>query len=164
MMTYIVMKICTSQLDRWFRIRWFPFKVSHLKFHGYNQPTCKQLIYRLINESESRTVPSDSLQPLDYTVLETLQDRILECVVIPFSNPGIKPRSPTLRADSLAAAPPGTPKNTGVGSLSLLQGMLLTQESNRGLQNCSWILYQLSYQGSPRAQFGGYQRIGVGGG
>ena len=36
-------------------------------------------------------------------------------------NPGIKPRSPTLRADSLPAEPQGKPKNTGVGSLSLLQ-------------------------------------------
>ena len=37
-------------------------------------------------------------------------------------NPGIKPRSPTLQADSLQAKPPGKPKNTAVGSLSLLQG------------------------------------------
>ena len=35
------------------------------------------------------------------------------------SNPGIKPRSPTLQADSLPAEPQGKPKNTGVGSLSL---------------------------------------------
>ena len=37
-------------------------------------------------------------------------------------NPGIKPRSPSLRADSLPSEPPGKPKNTGVGSLPLLQG------------------------------------------
>ena len=41
--------------------------------------------------------------------------------------------------------------NIGVGSLSLLQGIFLTQESNRGLLHCRWTLYQLSYQGSPRA-------------
>ena len=39
-------------------------------------------------------------------------------------NPGIKPRSPALQADSLPAKPPEKPKNTGVGSLSLLQGIL----------------------------------------
>ena len=39
-------------------------------------------------------------------------------------NPGIKPRSPALQADSLPAELPGKPKNTGVGSLSLLQGNL----------------------------------------
>ena len=39
-------------------------------------------------------------------------------------NQGIKPSSPTLQADSLLSEPPGKPKNTGVGSLSLLQGDL----------------------------------------
>ena len=56
---------------------------------------------------------------------------------------------PTLRADSLPAEPQGKPRNTGVGSLSLLQWIFLTQESNWGLLHCRWILYQLSYQGSP---------------
>ena len=40
-----------------------------------------------------------------------LQARMLEWVAIPFSrdlpNPGIKPRSPTLQADSLQSEPPG---------------------------------------------------------
>ena len=40
-------------------------------------------------------------------------------------------------------------KNTGVGSLSLLQGIFPTQESNQDVLHCRWILYQLSYQGSP---------------
>ena len=35
-------------------------------------------------------------------------------------NPGIEPRSPSLQVDSLPAEPQGKPKNTGVGSLSLL--------------------------------------------
>ena len=39
-------------------------------------------------------------------------------------NSGIEPRSPTLQADSLPSEPPGEPMNTGVGSLSLLQGDL----------------------------------------
>ena len=39
-------------------------------------------------------------------------------------------------------------QNTGVGSLSLLQWMFPTQELNQGLLHCSWILYQLNYQGS----------------
>ena len=41
-----------------------------------------------------------------------------------------------------------TGQNTGVGSLSLLQGIFPTQESNWGLLHCRWILYQLSYWGS----------------
>ena len=40
--------------------------------------------------------------------------------------------------------------NTGVGSLSLLQGVFPTQGSNPGLLCCRQILYQLSHKGSPR--------------
>ena len=64
-------------------------------------------------------------------------------------NPGIEHRSPALQADSLPSEPPEKPKNTGVGSLSLLQRIFLTQESNQDLLHCRWVLYQLSYQGSP---------------
>ena len=54
-----------------------------------------------------------------------------------------------MQADSLPSEPPGKPKNTEVGSLSLLQGIFLTQESSQGLLHCRRILYQLSSQGSP---------------
>ena len=40
-------------------------------------------------------------------------------------------------------------QNTGVGSLSLLQGIFPTQRSNPGLPHCRH-LYQLSHKGSPR--------------
>ena len=50
--------------------------------------------------------------------------------------PGIKPRSPTLQADSLPYEPPGKPKNTGVGSLSLLQAIL----TNPGIEPGSPVL------------------------
>ena len=39
--------------------------------------------------------------------------------------------------------------NTGVGSLSLLQGIFPTQGSNPGLPHCRQILYQLSHKRSP---------------
>ena len=64
-------------------------------------------------------------------------------------NPGIEPRSPELQVDSLPAEPQGKPKNTGVGSLFLLQRIFPTQEWNWGLLHCRRILYQLSYQRSP---------------
>ena len=64
-------------------------------------------------------------------------------------NPGIEPGSPALQADSLPSEPAGKPENTGVGSLSLLQGIFPTQRSNPGALHCRRILYQLSYQGSP---------------
>ena len=50
-----------------------------------------------------------------------------------FPDLGIKPRSPSLQEDALPAESPGKPKNTGVGSLSLLQVIFLTRESNWGL-------------------------------
>ena len=92
--------------------------------------------------------------PMVYTVHGILEARILQWVAFPFSgdlpNPGIKPRSHALQAASLPAEPQGKPKNIGVGSLSVLQKIFLTLESNWGLLHCRWILYQLSYQGSPQ--------------
>ena len=92
---------------------------------------------------ESHSVMSDSLQPhglhspwnspgqnTGVGSLSLLQGNL------DLPNPGIKPRSPTLRADSLPAETQGKPKNTGVGSLSFLQGIFLTQESNWGLLHC----------------------------
>ena len=44
-------------------------------------------------------------------------------------------------------------QKTGVGSLSLLQGIFPTHRSNSGLPHCRQILYQLSHKGSPILQF-----------
>ena len=41
-------------------------------------------------------------------------------------------------------------QNTGVGSLSFLQGIFPTQGLNPGLPHCRQIPYQLSHKGSPR--------------
>ena len=71
---------------------------------------------------------------------------------IPLLRGSSQPRDRTqvspLQADSLLAEP-GKPKNAGVGSLSLLQGIFPTQESSQGLLHCRRVLYQMSYQGSP---------------
>ena len=63
-------------------------------------------------------------------------------------NTGIKPRPPALQADSLPSEPAGKPKNTGMGSRSLLQGIFLTQELNQGLLHRRQILYWLSHRGT----------------
>ena len=82
-------------------------------------------------------------------------------------NPGIEPRSPTLQANALPSELPAKPhglyttlnpkpnpnpnspsQNTGVGNLSLLQGIFPTQGSNPGLLHCKQILYQLNHPGS----------------
>ena len=62
---------------------------------------------------------------------------------------GLQESDTALQESSLPAEPQGKPKNTGVGSLSLLQGVFPTQELNQGLLHCRWSLYQLNYQGSP---------------
>ena len=86
--------------------------------------------------------------PMGYTVHGILQDRILEWVAFPFSKGSSQPRdrtrSPALQVHSLPTEPQGKPKNTGVGSLSLLQQIFPTQESNQGLLHCKWIS-QLRY-------------------
>ena len=70
-------------------------------------------------------------------------------VAFPFSGEGegsSEPRDQTLVSHIVGGFftswATGKPKNTGVGSLSLLQLIFPTQESNQGL-------LQLSYQGSP---------------
>ena len=88
---------------------------------------------------------------MDDTVHGILQARILQWVAFPPSpgdlpNPGIEPRSPAVQVDSLPAELTGKPKNTGVGSPVLLQGIFLIQELNQGLLHCRLTLYQLGYK------------------
>ena len=74
--------------------------------------------------------------PMVYTIHGILQVRILES---PFPslgdlpNPQIKPRFATLQVDSLPAESPEKSQNTGLGSLSLLQGNFSKPKSNEGL-------------------------------
>ena len=113
--------------------------------------------------NESSWVPSDSLQPRGLFSPWTSPGQntgvdSLYCSSGDLPNPGIEHSSPTLQADSLSAEPQGKPKNTGADSLSLFQQTFLTQESNQGLLHCRWILYELSYQGSPRGKETSYQQ------
>ena len=57
--------------------------------------------------------------------------------------------SDSLRPHGLYSPWDSPGQNTGVGSLSLLQGIFPIQELNPGLPHCRWILYQQSYKGSP---------------
>ena len=95
--------------------------------------------------------------PMDYTVHGTLQARILEWVAFRFSRGSSQSRGQTQASRTvdrfLPAEPQGKPKNTGVGSLSFLQGIFPTQESNQGLLNSRRILYQLSYEGRSLEKF-----------
>ena len=83
--------------------------------------------------------------------MRILQVRILEWVSTPFSRGSSQPRERT-HVSPIAGRffKIRKPMNTGVGSLSLLQGIFPTQESNQGLLHWRWVLHQLSYEESPR--------------
>ena len=73
----------------------------------------------------------------------------------PGSSTGKESESRSVVSDSLwphgLYSPWNSPgQNTGVGSLSLLQGIFPTQGSNPGHPNCQQILYQLSHKRNPR--------------
>ena len=72
---------------------------------------------------------------------------------------GKESESRSVKSDSLRPhglfSPWNSPgHNASVGSLSLLQQTFLTQALNWGLLRCRWILYQLSYEGSPSLSLG----------
>ena len=87
--------------------------------------------------------------PMDYSVNGNLQARILEWVVIPFYRVSSQARDWT-QASSITGrfftSWQGKPKNTGVGSLSLLQQIFLTHELNWNILHCRLILSQLNYR------------------
>ena len=109
------------------RARPYNHFLTALDFKLVFEPTVARFSYRQCldqgkgwceNESVSRSILSDSFDPMDASLLgssvhEILQARILEWVAMPFSkdlpNPGIEPVSPALQADSLLSEPPGKP-------------------------------------------------------
>ena len=96
--------------------------------------------------------------PMDYTVHGILQARILEWVAVPFSRVSSQPRDPTqvsCSAETSPAEPPGKPKNTGVDSLSLFQGIFPTEESNWSLQHLQAYSLLAELPGKPK----GFLRI-----
>ena len=64
------------------------------------------------SESVSRSVVSNSLRPMYYSLPGSSGHRILQARILPFPSPGdlpspgIKPVSPALQADSLLSQPP----------------------------------------------------------
>ena len=83
--------------------------------------------------------------PMGSVVHGILQAGILEEVAIPFCRGSSQPRDQTqaLQVDSLPSRPPGKLQNTGVGSLSPLQQIFPTQESNQPLLYTCNIVNQL---------------------
>ena len=89
---------------------------------------------------------------------------LLHCRWILYSAPPWKPKNTMKKSESESCSvlsdslwpqglysPWNSPgQNTGVGSLSLLEGIFPIQGSNPGLPHCRRIVYQLSHKGRPR--------------
>ena len=90
---------------------------------------------------------------MDHTVHGILQAGILEWVAFLFSRGSSQARDQTqvsrIASRFFTSWTPREAQEYWSGSLSLLQWVFPTQELNQGLLHCRWILYQLSYDGSP---------------
>ena len=112
-------------------------KQKHRSKEQDRKPRNKPMYLWLINLQQVKVAQSSPTlcDPMDYTVHGILQARILEWVAVPslrdLHNPVIEPRSSALQIDSLLSEPPGKPKNTGVGSLSLSSGSSLPRNRIR---------------------------------
>ena len=100
--------------------------------------------------SESQSVVSDSLRPHGlYSPQNSPGQKTGVGKLFPslgeLPNPGIKPGSPALQADSLPAELQGKPKNSGVGSLSPSPGDL----PNPGIEPGSPTLQADALQSEP---------------
>ena len=87
------------------------------------------------------------LLPSIFQKLRYYKEKIIDCWFYWSENHSVVSNS--LRPPGLYSPWNSPGQNTGVGSLSLLQGIFPTQGSNPGLLHCRWILYQLSHKGSP---------------
>ena len=72
-------------------------------------------------------------------------------LVLPYISNGFATQMGSLQLHGLYSPWNSPGQNTGVGSLSFLQGILPTQGLNPGRMHCRRILYQLSHKGSPGA-------------
>ena len=110
----------------------FPFSRGIFPTQGSNPGLlhCRRILYQLSHKGSPRR---------------------LEWVAFSFSRgrTQVEPRSLALQADSLPAEPQGKPKNTAVGSLSLLQKIFPTQDPNRGLLHCGRIFLPTELSGKP---------------
>ena len=96
----------------------------------------------------SSTIPTNLCWgPNDLQYVKPLE---LKAVATPKKSEKWKRKSLS-RVRLFVASPWNSPgQNTGVGRLTLLQGIFPTQGSKPGLPHCRWFLYQLTHQGSPQ--------------
>ena len=93
--------------------------------HTYTTSPLELLLKRWYTENELRYSDIDIISKRKWTSLSRVQHGLSS----PSNSPGL---------------------NTGLGSLSLLQGIFPTQRLNPGFPPCRWILCKLRYQGGIR--------------
>ena len=84
-------------------------------------------------------------------LIQSMEPNGGEEIFLGFTEHSLESESRSVVSDSLQShglhSPWNSPgQNTGLGSLSLLQGIFPTQGSNPGLQHCRQSLYQLSLE------------------
>ena len=122
-------------------------------------PHHRQILYQLSHEGSPRLLEwvaypfsSGSSQPRNWTRISCIAGGF-------FTNLAMREAqshsvvSNSLRPHGLYSPWNSPGQNTGVGSLSLLQGIFPTQGLNPGLLHCRLILYQLSHVGSLELHF-----------
>ena len=83
--------------------------------------------------------------------ISRINSEVCVCVLVTQSWPSLcDPRDCSSPGFSVHQNSPS--QNTGVGSHSLLHGIILTQGWNLGLLHCRQILYHLNHQGSPNSE------------
>ena len=132
----IKIKICIQ-----FELRILPLKSMPHKLYKIDFNINKQLLIHVKQQkSESESHVGLFVTPWTIQYMEFSRSEYWRGQPFPspgdLPKPGNEPRFPTFQADSLPTELQVKPKNTGVGSLSLLQQIFLTQESNQGLLHC----------------------------
>ena len=123
---------------------------------------CRQILYQLSQKGSPR-IREWVAYPFSRGSFQRRDQTWVSCIAGGFFTIWATREAPQSRSDQISRSvvsdslrphglysPWNSPgQNTGVGSLSLLQGIFPTQGSNPGLPHCRWILYQLSHKGSP---------------
>ena len=116
----MLLKCCTQYISKfgkqqwsqkWKRLVFIPIPKKEMPKNI--QTTIHLCSFHMLVECESTLCDPMDNSPPSFSICVTLQARILALVSIPFSRgysqPGIKPRSLALNADSLQSKPPGKP-------------------------------------------------------
>ena len=138
-------------------VPWIPTPLPHPALHGkvLFASRCSSRCQVKVRVAQSCPTLWD---PVDYTVHGILQAGIMDWVSFPFPRRSSQPRDQTqvshVAGGFFTSWATGEPKNTGVGSLSLLQWIVLTQDQNWGLLPCRQIFLPAEPSGKPRLKGG----------